>query len=155
MHRAKSKSAGVFSSAPVNAARRGHGAGRERRGASLESIDSPRVDRSLRPNESTFRNVSRDGYGATLDAIGCVGARRSISRQIPCSGRKGGINSLLARINSLPSLNSFPATADEVPCSGGIHGLSARRRTRFLNHFPPVRLPDASRRAAIGYAVAV
>jgi len=45
--------------------------------------------------------------------------------------------------------------ADEFPCSGGNHCQSARRRTRFLGRFPQLRLPDASRRASIRYAVAV
>src|SRR5271170_5231734 len=36
-----------------------------------------------------------------FDAFGCVAARESISRPIPCSGPKRGINSLLGRKNSL------------------------------------------------------
>src|SRR5271170_6286992 len=55
----------------------------------------------------------------------------------------GGILSLLSR-NSFPAKsNPFPATAEQLPCSGGIQGLFARRRRRFLSRFPPVRLPDA------------
>ena len=127
---------------------------RSRRPVSRESIEASA--RTSRPSATS----AGDGCGATLVAIGCVGARQSISRRIPCSGRKGGIFPLLSRINSpvipllIPLLflcygrTSSPVRAEFIACPlGGERGFSAVCQ--------PVRLRDASRRAPIGYAVAV
>src|SRR5271156_1654252 len=70
-----------------------------------------------------------------FDAFGCVAARESISRPIPCSGPKRGINSLRGRKNSLlarlGSISQIAEFADVFETDFRKNRLIRRNSLRF------------------------